>query len=106
MTAKPADEQTRWMFDRWTLSGLWRIDRETEFFWAQWCESRLSDGFWSRRRKHSGEDCVFDSFEEARADLCRRLESRLAIAEDMTSEGDGWKPVMDYKYENPPEVPR
>ena len=79
---------TRYLINRQDLSHIWRVDRETPHFWMEWRGEKDGwEGYWSRWKKQPYYDLVFDTFEEAKAEMVRRYDLRSAKARALVATG-------------------
>lgn len=68
----------RYLIDRSNPCVIRRIDRETRCYWV-WLRGGGYD-WWGQRWMKQPTDLVFDTFEEAKAELVKRLHGRLRQA--------------------------
>ena len=76
--------KTRYLINRNSLGAIHRVDRETACYWWELVDGR-SGKYWSRWKKAPYSDLLFDTFDEAKADLVWRHSRHLERARELTS---------------------
>lgn len=76
--------KTRYLIDRNSLAAIHRVNRETDCYWWELVDGRFGR-YWSRWKKTPYSDLLFDTFDEAKADLVLRIGRRLERARALTS---------------------
>jgi hypothetical protein len=75
----------RYLINADDQTGISRVDKDTACYWWEW-RTMGAVGWWQRWKKRY-DDVIFDSFDEAKAELVRLLSWRLEQTRAMTSSG-------------------